>query len=369
LKNVAIVGGGLAGLISGIELTKKGVPCRLFERKNYPYHRVCGEYISNEALPYLKKNNLYPDHVKISQLTQFQLSSVSGESATMPLDMGGFGISRYQFDHFLAEKLKALGVEIHENCEVNDISFKNDGFTLHTSNGIFGADAVIGTFGKRSKLDIQMQRAFTQKRSPYVGVKYHVQSGHAPGLIALHNFDGGYCGVSNIEDGLTNVCYLVERNVLQAHGSLDNMQKNVLSKNPLIEKIFLEATFKYDKPLVINEISFETKAAVENHVLMAGDAAGMIAPLCGNGMAIAIHGGILAAMYVADFCDGKISRMEMEQHYSKAWKKTFAQRLSFGRNVQRLFGNRFLSRVAVNITLHSKPLSRLIMRNTHGEVF
>jgi menaquinone-9 beta-reductase len=320
-------------------------------------------------LPYLKKNDLYPDHVNVSHLTQFQLSSVSGESATMQLDMGGFGVSRYQFDHFLAEKAKTLGVQIHENCEVNGVVFKNERFALTTSAGVFEADAVIGSFGKRSKLDIQMQREFTLKRSPYVGIKYHVQSNHPPGLIALHNFDGGYCGVSNIEDQLTNICYLVHRNVLQAHGNVDDLQRNVLFKNPFLKKTFIEGVFKNAKPFVINEISFETKSPVEGHILMAGDAAGMIAPLCGNGMAMAMHGGVLAATYVAEFCHEKISRTQMEQHYSSAWKKAFAQRLGFGRTVQRMFGNRLFSQLAVKITLHSPPLSRFIMRNTHGEVF
>jgi menaquinone-9 beta-reductase len=369
LKNVAIVGGGLAGLISGIELLKKGVPCELFEKKNYPFHRVCGEYISNEALPYLKKNNLYPDHFNLNQLKQFQLSSVSGESATLPLDMGGFGISRFRFDHFLAEKAKSLGMQVHENCEVDDINFDSERFTLTTLKGDFHADAVIGSFGKRSKLDLQMRRAFTRSRSPYVGVKYHVRSPHPAGLIALHNFDGGYCGVSNIEDGITNVCYLVHRNVLQANKNVNDMEQKVLFKNPLLRKIFEEAEFQYDKPLVINEISFETKGPVENHIIMAGDAAGMIAPLCGNGMAMAIHGGMLAGKFAAQFCHGQLSRNEMEASYSKAWRRAFAQRLSFGRQVQRLFGNKSLSHMAVKMILHSKPLSNFIMRKTHGDFF
>ena len=69
------------------------------------------------------------------------------------------------------------------------------------------------------------------------------------------------------------------------------MERQVLLKNPHLKRIFSEADFVFGRPEVINEISFETKDPVENHILMAGDAAGMITPVCGNGMAIAIHSG------------------------------------------------------------------------------
>jgi flavin-dependent dehydrogenase len=369
LKKVAIIGGGLAGLISGIELAKKGVPCVLIERKEYPFHRVCGEYISNEAVPFLKNAELYPEALNPTRIEQFQISSIRGQSATMPLDMGGFGVSRFAYDNFLFQKAQAFGVVFHANTEAEAVTFHEGKFNIKTSSNTVEADVVIGAFGKRSKMDMSLDRDFIQKRSPYVGVKYHVKTEHKDGVVALHNFKGGYCGIANIEDGKTNLCYLAKREMLLQSGNVSAMEEEILCANPMLSQIFKNSDFITKKPLVINEISFETKNPVEKHILMAGDAAGMITPLCGNGMAIAIRSAKITSELVFEFCENKISRQELEQRYATSWRTVFSQRLRTGRMVQRLFGNAALSNMAVNMILYSKPLAKMIMRNTHGEVF
>lgn len=369
MKNVAIVGGGLAGLIASIQLAKKGVPCTLYERKNYPFHRVCGEYISNETVSFLKRNDLYPEKFNPPQITQLQLSSVSGYSATMPLDLGGFGISRFNFDHYLYLKALETGVKFDLNTDVTDIIYHDDKFHVKTINYSNETDVAIGSFGKRSKLDLQLNRNYLKHRSPYVGVKYHVTSTHPGNLISLHNFPGGYCGVVNVDGGITNICYLVHRNVVKEYRNIAEMERNVLYKNPLLKTLFHEADFIYDKPLVINEISFATKGPLEKHILLAGDAAGMITPLCGNGMAMAIHSGKIVSELVLAFCEERITRQQLEDEYKKAWSALFAQRLRIGRVVQKLFGNSFTSDIAVKLILHSKTLAKSIVRNTHGSIF
>ena len=204
MKNVVIVGGGLAGLISGIQLSKAGVPCILIEKKSYPLHRVCGEYISNEVCGFLQQNDLFPFEFTPSVINEFQLSSISGREAILPLEMGGFGISRFSFDHFLVKKAVEVGVTVLTDTEVDQILFSGENFSISTQAQTFEADLVIGSFGKRSKLDVSLKRAFIKKRSPYMGVKYHVRSDQPHNRISLHNFPGGYCGVSNVENGITN---------------------------------------------------------------------------------------------------------------------------------------------------------------------
>ena len=370
MKKIAIIGGGLAGLLSSIQLVRAGIPCVLVEKKSYPFHRVCGEYISNEALPFLKNLDLFPEEFNPPIINRFQLSSVSGRNCFVPLDMGGFGISRYVFDHFLFQKARALGVEFFLNTEVETVLFSDEKFHLKAKDKNLEADVVIGSFGKRSRLDNSLDRNFIKKRSPFVGVKYHVRRDHPHDLIALHNFEGGYCGMSNIEDGKTNLCYLTHRDNLKKHGSIEEMEKQILFRNPLLKDIFTNAEFLFNKPEVINEISFETKAPVENHILMTGDAAGMITPLCGNGMAMALHSSKIASTLVKRFCnENSFSRGMMEEMYIAQWKKAFAQRLWKGRQVQRLFGSDTASNIAVTLAIYSRRVANAIIRNTHGEVF
>lgn len=369
-KSIVIVGGGLAGLLSAIQLQKAGLSCIVIEKKNYPFHRVCGEYVSNEVLPFLKSLQLFPEELSPSTIHRFQLSSVEGKSTVLPLDLGGFGISRYAFDHFLFEKAKDCGVQFLLNTEVSDIFFENEQFTIHTSGSTLSADLVIGSFGKRSKADVSLQRSFLMKRSPYVGVKYHVRSDFPNDLVALHNFKGGYCGVNAVEKGVVNICYLTHRDVLREHGSIPELEKKVLCKNPLLKEVFEHSDFLFEKPEVINEISFETKEPVFNHVLMTGDAAGMITPLCGNGIAIAIHSSKIVSSLILRFCsDASYARTQLERDYAREWRKNFANRLWFGRQVQRLFGSSFSSQVAVRLALYSKPIAQAIVKSTHGKPF
>lgn len=369
MRNVVIIGGGLAGLTASIQLIRKGITSTLIEKKSYPLHRVCGEYVSNEALPFLKASGLLPEHLNLPEIKFFEISSVKGVTSRLPLDLGGFGISRYAFDNHLYNTAKREGVLFRLNTEVTAIRFVGETFEIEGSFGKMSADVVIGAFGKRSKLDVDLNRDFILKRSPYVGVKYHIRTDHPRDLVSLHNFAGGYCGVCAVEDNITNLCYLTHRDNVKKSGSVTRMEKDIMFENPRIKEIFSNASFVFEKPEVINEISFETKGPVENHILMAGDAAGMITPVCGNGMAIAIHSGKILGEVVKDFCEQRIDRATLEGRYRKKWHGTFGRRLWLGRNVQRLFGNAQFSSLAVAVARSSNTVARLIVRSTHGQPF
>jgi menaquinone-9 beta-reductase len=368
LRKIVIIGGGLAGLISSIQLARAGISSTVIEKKSYPFHRVCGEYVSNEALPFLKASGLYPEEFNLPQIKYFEFSSIAGKASRMLLDLGGFGISRYSFDNYLYRIAQREGVSFMLNSEVIGIDFDGEAFETETGSGKIVSDVVIGTFGKRSRIDIQQNRSFVQKRSPYLGVKYHVRNVYPQNLISLHNFPGGYCGISPVEDGIINLCYLTHRDNLRRFGDIKEMETNVLYTNPLLKEFFTTSSFIFSKPEVINEISFKTKRPVENHLLMAGDAAGMITPVCGNGMAIAIHSAKILSQLVVDYCQEKIDRKALESSYTRAWNDAFSARLWFGRNVQKLFGNPLFSSLAVHVA-KSKRIADFIVSRTHGKPF
>lgn len=368
-KRVIIVGGGLGGLVSALRLVDAGVGCTVIERRLYPFHRVCGEFISNETVPFLKSLGVYPERFDPPQIDMFRLSSVAGRDTVMALRPGGFGISRYTFDHFLFEEAQRRGVEFVLQTEAEDIVFDGEAFTVTAGGRMYTGDFVIGAFGKRSRLDTALQRAFIQKRSPYVGIKYHIRTDHEANVIALHNFPGGYCGMSNVEDGKTTLCYLVHRDVLRAYKNIRDMEAHVLYQNPLLRSVFTNSEFLFDKPETINEISFATKTAVEGHVLMVGDAAGMITPLCGNGMAMAIHAGKLVTDRILGFYSGAMTRDGVEASYALAWRENFSGRVWLGRHVQRLFGSARASRVAIGLAVYVPPVAGLMMRYTRGRDF
>jgi flavin-dependent dehydrogenase len=367
--DVGIIGAGLAGLLTSTQLARKGIRVSVFEKKRFPFHRVCGEYISNETVPFLRSIGVFPDQFSPPVISELQLTSVRGKAAHLPLDQGGFGISRYVFDEYLCKQAQAAGVTILEEAEVERAEFNYDRFTLVAAQKEWQFDVVIGCFGKRSKMDVALKRNFVRRRSPYVGVKYHIKLKHPDHLIGLHNFKDGYCGISNVENGVTNLCYLTHRSNLKAYRNIREMEEEVLFQNPYLRNIFSKATFLFDKPETINEISFETKSPVENHILMAGDAAGMITPLCGNGMALAIHSSKVLSELITQYQNQSISRLQMEQLYADQWRKLFARRLWVGRQVQNLFGTVWASDFAVSLAKRAPPVATWLVKQTHGKPF
>ncbi len=367
-KTTCVVGGGLAGLISSILLARNDHNVILIEKKTYPFHRVCGEYISNEVLDFLKREGLYPDSQQLPNITRFEFSDTKGRSVQIPLDLGGFGISRFVLDEWLVNQARLAGVEVREGIQVIDSDFdeQRDSFQLTLSDhSVLDVDYVIGAFGKRSKLDKVLNRPFIRKRSPYIGVKYHIRTDYVQDTVALHNFNGGYCGLNAIENGKYNLCYLGSRDQLRAFGSIEEMEREVLWQNPILKRVFQGSDFLFEKPEVINEINFEPKNPIENHMLLAGDAAGLITPLCGNGMAMAIHSGKMAAEAILE---GR-TRGEIESGYESTWNSAFRKRLWVGRNVQRLFGSGGSSVLTRNLIDHIPFFAKQIIKNTHGRPF
>src|SRR3982751_2606565 len=122
--DAAIVGGGLAGLAAGIRLARLGHSVVLFEKEKYPFHKVCGEYISLESEEFLKSVGLSISTLDLPKVTTLLLTAPNGKSFTTKLPLGGFGISRFALDNQLAVIARNTGVEVFENTRVDEVTFK-----------------------------------------------------------------------------------------------------------------------------------------------------------------------------------------------------------------------------------------------------
>jgi flavin-dependent dehydrogenase len=367
--DIVIVGGGIAGLVSSIALVRQGFSVSLLEQKEFPYHKVCGEYISNEARPFLESLDIFPADLEPVEIQRFQMSAVSGAWAECSMDMGGFGISRYTFDAYLAQKATQYGVDVRVNCKVTDIQFNRHSFEIFSNKELLlKAKIVIGAYGKRNKLNILLNRDSAKNRSAYVGIKHHFKADFPNELVALHNFDGGYCGLSKVDGDKVNVCYLTKSNVIKQYKSIEELEFKVLRKNPHLKAFFDEAEPLYD-PLVISQINFGMHERVVGHVLMCGDAAGIIHPLCGNGMSMAIHSAKLLQQSIGLFLSGVLSRGEMERHYSKLWEKTFRFRIRFGQLMQPLLEQERLLHYSLAVGGRVPGLLKQVVKLSHGKPF
>ncbi len=365
-NSVVIIGGGLAGLISGIHLAKNGLEVTILEKNEFPKHKVCGEYISNEVLPYLKSLQLDIDSLQPKAIQKICLSLQSGKTITTKLPLGGFGISRYTLDYYLFEQAKKCGCTIKKEV-VEKIVFIEDLFLIATNATSYQAKVVLGAFGKRSNLDIDLNREFIKKKSNYLGVKAHYKLNYPSELVGLHHFNGGYCGVSKVENDMVNICYLANYDSFKKYKSISEYQDKVVFENPNLKEIFKNATLQFEKPLTISQISFDKKECVKNHILMVGDTAGLIHPLCGNGMAMAIHSAKLVSESTLRFFESKLNRNELEREYTKKWNYNFKNRLKTGRYLEYLLQKEKWANFILKILTIFPFILPIIIKKTHGK--
>lgn len=371
--DVAIVGGGLAGLAASIQLAGTGHSVVLFEKEKYPFHKVCGEYISLESWGFLIGLGLPLNEMGLPGIDSLFLTAPNGKALSTKLPLGGFGISRYQLDFLLANIAQQRGVHLLEETKVDDITFEEDFYVSFHSKKI-KARVCCAAYGKRSNLDIKWKREFlkaTDKRlDNYVGIKYHVKTDWEKNVIGLHNFENGYCGISKIEEDKYCLCYMTKaENLKSCNNNINRLEETVLYKNPHLKKIFLNIEKCYSSPATISQINFNKKNQVEDHILMLGDSAGMITPLCGNGMSIALHTSNISAILIHDFLERKISRPQLEEFYKKQWAHQFAKRLQAGRILQRFFGDEWLTNLFVGTFKLFPFLSKPVIKMTHGKPF
>lgn len=341
--DVIIAGGGLAGLSLAIQLARRQYRVLLIEKESYPKHKVCGEYISMESYAFLEHLGLPLSAMGLPLINRLIVTDTRGNELCTALPQGGFGISRYQLDACLAGLATAAGATLLTKTRVEHIHWADDGFRVETGSQHYLARVVCGTWGRRSKIDIKTRRPFTIEKKKslnnFIGVKYHIRYPWPTDMIGLHNFTDGYCGISQIEDNRCCLCYLTTAAALKKCGNdIKKLELKVLSKNPSLRKIFSEAEFIFDTPMTISQISFEEKEQLLDHVLLLGDAAGVITPLCGNGMSMALHASKLASGEIDGFLQHRIDRETMEDNYVAAWKDNFSHRTFIGRMVQANFG-------------------------------
>lgn len=366
-QRIAIVGGGLAGLAAAIHLGSHDHKVVLYEKEQYPHHKVCGEYLSKEVLPYLNSLGINIQSLGLVKINKLFYSTPSGKGINTTLPLGGIGVSRYALDELLYKKAINLGIEIRKE-EVKEIIFEAGSHIIRTAKGDTKANIVMGAYGKRATLDRKLNRKFIGKKTGWLAIKAHYKmEGYPEDTVSLHNFKGGYCGLSMTETGAINVCYLATYNSFKDYKDPEVYKEKVLCENPHLAEFFSKATNLFEKDLSIAQISFERKSLIEEHIIMLGDSAALIHPLCGNGMAMAIHSAKLASEAVIEYLEGPgESRELMEQRYTEAWNTSFRSRINTGRMLQKILLNPALAEISQQTVQLFPAVLPHIIKRTHG---
>ena len=216
--------------------------------------------------------------------------------------------------------------------------------------GIVHARVVAGAWGRWGRFDQQLQRAFVRDRSHRnFGFKRHYRGDGAKGVIELYSFAHGYLGVNDVEDGVTNICGLVHARRLQSHkGRWDAFVETIRSEEPRLEEMYARYAPAQDGFLSSEPVIFRARSAVEEGIFMLGDASGVIDPLTGNGMAMAMQSAVVAAPFIGKILEGR-DRVANENGYRSRHAELFARRIAWSRRVAFLLSRPALLDAALSV--------------------
>jgi menaquinone-9 beta-reductase len=277
-------------------------------------------------------------------------------------------LSRYQLDLMLFQRAVAVGATAYDGTVVRGITGNaSQGFLVDTSRGTFRSRMVLGAYGKRSALDRSRPALLksASTKSPWIASKGHYTGLSLPGMIELHAFPGGYCGLSQIETGEINLCWIGHDKILHSGG--DRGLPGALWENPVLADRLSSLTCTPGSRHHLSEISLAMKGNFDGDIWMIGDTAGMIPPLCGDGMAMALHTAELAVPLLQDYLEGRISLLAMKRQYVQAWQREFQLRLRLGRLVHNCFTQPALAQAGVALCAALPPLGNWIIQATRGQ--
>jgi flavin-dependent dehydrogenase len=370
--DVIIIGGGLAGCSAAAQLARRGHQVLLLEKATYPRHKLCGEFLSPEVQSSLRTLDVLDDVSALgaASMTRARLTGPDGTTVEHALPGTALGLSRYRLDELLFERACQWGAEGRPGTKVTSVTGSLDeGFAVEAGGETVEGRLVLGAYGRRGVLDRTLERPFLQQYSPYVAFKAHYTGdlGAIAETIEVHAAPGGYCGIGPVENERANVCWIGRTDALKdAGGTPTAMLEEALYENPVLRDRLRGWTRASERFEAVSQVPLMSKRQFVNDVCMVGDAAGMIAPLCGDGMAMALAAADLVTPLADDLLSGRRSAPDFRHAYETQWSHQFSRRLRIGRWVHRAAFRPIATRALLTACRVLPPLARWLIRATRG---
>lgn len=309
LTDLAIIGGGPAGTAAALEARRHGLGVVVWERDRFPRDKVCGEFVSAEALPLLEQE-IPATVARGAPIGGAEFISRDGRAWAFPLPRPARGLSRRALDEALWRAAAASGTEMREAVAVRalrKLPCNHEGtWQLESSTGIVRrARAVIIACGRWWALEGFPSPARNGSKNgagAWLGAKAHFRGIARRDAVEMYFFPGGYCGLAPIEDGLYNACCLVHRSLARdtSAGGLGDFAAwlKTVARHPALEAR-LQGRTQVTETVSTAPVVAARRSAEHEGALMAGDAAGFLDPFTGDGISMALHSGRLAAEELA----------------------------------------------------------------------
>ena len=385
--DVTIIGAGPAGSTAAAALAQRGWRVLLLEQHQLPQHKVCGEFLSPEAQHSL--HNLHLDewvagHLPVA-LDHVQLHAPGVRQLRVPLPGRAWGISRYTLDAALAAAAQAYGATLWTGATVTAVSppataaappatgYRLDLRTKQNKEepsrpSTITTRALLYACGRHNRLtSTGSSTAGNLPKIQRVGIKCHLAENLAPQQVELYFFPGGYGGINPVENGCTNLCLLVTYEAFQQAGSSPlSMVRKATELHPALAARLADAQPMPTTLKTVAAIDTNRPAMPWRGAPCLGDAAAMIAPLCGDGMAMALRSADLCVPLTDAFLRRQLTLTEWAERYTRAWHREFNRRLAVGRVLQTVLSAPRLAAILLRVGHWSPTLATYLVETTRG---
>jgi flavin-dependent dehydrogenase len=327
---IAIVGGGLAGAAAAILLAREGRDVLLLEREAQPRHKVCGEFLSREALAYLKQLGIDAAAIGAVPIRSVRLAG-RGRRSEARLPFAAMSLTRLRVDAELLRLAEAAGARVRRGCRVQGIERSSEDWSASLDGG--EAISAKTMFLATGKHDLRGRARPEGKQPDLVALKMYwrlapEQAAALDGHVELMLYRGGYAGLQSVEDGAANLCCLIQRTELQRLGGRwENLLAAMQRDCGLLRERLEGATALLEKPLAISSIPYGYVRSACDGLWALGDQAAVIPSFTGDGMSIALHSGCLAA--------GMYLRSETAERFQQRMEKQISRQVGLATMVSR----------------------------------
>jgi flavin-dependent dehydrogenase len=343
--DVIIAGGGPAGSSASISLANRNVRVLLVEQKQFPRAKLCGEFISPECRDHFQRLGIEEKMMSSNPalLTETVFYSRSGHSLTLPSRWfgggGALGLSRAVMDNNLLQRAREVGVAVHENASITEVIEEQDRVRgLHIKSGDatheYRAPVIIDATGRARALTRKVKSVSAGPRSKpkLVAFKAHLEKTRvAEGACEVYFYSGGYGGLSTVEGGVSNLCFIsAAADVRRCHSDPEAVLRDTLLRNRRAAYA-LETASVCSEWLSVSLDSFgRQRLSPAKGLLAIGDSAAFIDPFTGSGMLMALESGELASRLIVRHLENlekDSSFTTLVAEYNREYRRMFDSRL------------------------------------------
>ena len=384
--DVIIAGGGPAGASAAIHLATLGARVLLVEQKKFPRAKLCGEFISPECMPHFERLGVAGQMLAASpaELAETVFYARRGKSVSVPSSWFGaggvaLGLSRAEMDERLLRRAGDAGALVLENAQVVNLIFDQDrveGAVVKHSDreADYRAPVTIDATGRMRALARRVEKSQEHPKSQrpsLVAFKAHLEDARvARGACEVYFYSGGYGGLSSVENGLSNLCFIASaRAVRECGADAERVMRAVVCQNRRAAYALEHAQACTPWLAVSLEGFGRHSVSPAPGLLTIGDAASFIDPFTGSGMLMAMESGELAANVIADQMAAirlGTGVVELETRYRAAYKTRFHSRLRVCSMMRRAAFVPGLAQMAIGVFGRSDHLRRRVSRATRG---